>query len=96
MMAYIKLEDQGEKPKESDAFSDDVDLAIDDGVPLDNEAASDEARTLMRIINDIGGHCSAIKTILATIPPSPARAVAQQKVIEVQLWAGQAFIESEL
>jgi hypothetical protein len=92
-MAYIKLEDQDEKPKESDGFSDDIDL--DGGVPLDNEAASDEARTLMRIINDIGGHCSAIKTILNTIPPSPARAVAQQKVAEVQMWAGQAFIESE-
>jgi len=89
-MAYIKLEDQGENA----AFSDDIDL--DDGVPIGDEAASDEARTLMRIINEIGGHCSAIKTILNTIPPNPARTVAQQKVAEVQMWAGQAFIESEL
>ncbi|HEU4762906.1 MAG TPA: hypothetical protein VFS74_11345 [Gemmatimonadales bacterium] len=89
-MAYHKVESD-EEAKQALPDADEC------GVPEDdNEAASDEARSLMRVVNEIGGHCSAIKAILATIPPNAARTVAQQKVAEVQMWAGQAFLESEL
>lgn len=82
-MAYVKI---------------DGDLVVDEDAPVEvhnDEAASDEARTLMRCVSQITEHCEAIKKILKAIPPSSARQIAEMKVAEAAMWAGQAFIESD-
>lgn len=84
-MAYIKLD---EEP--------------DDGLPTatpvadDDEAASEAARAMMRDINTITRHVDEIVRVLRTIPLSTSRQIAEQRAIEVKMWAGQAFIESDL
>jgi hypothetical protein len=68
---------------------------LDDGVPIDNEAASDSARDLMRSVNKLTDHCEAFSKVLKTIPPSFARQMAEIRIEEAKFWAGRAFIESE-
>lgn len=81
-MAYIKL----------DETPDSNDLPASE----DNEAASDEARAMMRDINVVSRHVDEILRVLRTIPLSTSRRIAEEKAMEVRMWAGQAFIESDL
>lgn len=77
---------------------DDSDSDLDSGVPIaeDNEAASLDARALVRDINIICRHVDEIIRVLRTIPLSTSRQIAEQKTQEVRMWAGQAFIDAEL
>jgi hypothetical protein len=63
--------------------------------PDDGEAASDEARGIMRLVNGVMGHAQEIEKLLRLVPPTAAREIAEQKVKEVVMWAGQAFLDSE-
>lgn len=82
-MAYIKL---GQEPSAN----------LDEGPAIDNdEAASDEARSLMRLVNGVMEHAQEIERLLRSVPSTAAREIAEQKIKEVVMWAGQAFIDSE-
>ena len=86
-MAYIKLDQE----------PDDGDLPASPGAEeQSNEAASDEARAMMRDINAVTHHCDEIIAILKTIPLNTARQIAEQKAMEAKMWAVQAFIQSEM
>lgn len=98
-MAYHKVEnDDDGTPDDVKDEREKAEADLEFGVDIsddDNEAASDEARDLMRQVNGVVDHAQAIERLLASIPPSTARSVAEQKIREVVMWAGQAFIDSE-
>lgn len=86
-MAYNKPDQNSNEPSVSPQ------TGLDEG---DNdEAASDEARGIMRLVNGVMEHAQEIEKLLRSVPPTAAREIAEQKVKEVVMWAGQAFLDSE-
>ena len=91
-MAYIKLD---EAPDSEAGSSLPADLPASPDAES-NEAASEEARAMMRDVSKFTSLCDeAIRVLLAKIPPSRSRSLAETKLDEAKMWAGRAFIESE-